>query len=232
MARPKLALLLSSVLIVAAVAIGCRKEEAEEEETPAVAVETSDGVGASADQTQTDMATDSTATATEMTAGPTATTSDSTPETPTLVGVAAVTPNGRDQNVGGYRSWSYSGTDAVWQQEIFHEKKRVVIHWYYDGVPTTLTPGQTIAIKVTGEMQATPSDAGDGIPFAGNVELWGDVDVSPSNKQADHGNPVGVYEGVVRPGAKYVKITLYAFPSGTSAVWEYKPTPSPPPAPS
>jgi hypothetical protein len=119
----------------------------------------------------------------------------------------------------------YTQGENTWERNQFDDKgartHRVMIQWTYGGVPSSLSPGETVTITVTGGMKEEfPAGSGAGYVMSGAVAVYGDVDMI-SAQQADRGNASGRYQFKVRPNARNVEIHLGGAPAGTGAVWKY-----------
>ena len=139
-----------------------------------------------------------------------------------LTSKVTVTPNKHEQHIAGYTDVRFTSTSAEFERENFAEKTRALFRWDFQGVPTSLTPGQTVVITVTGGVKSeTYPGMTNGYTFAGSVNVYGDIEMK-SGQQADRAHTTGRYEFVVRPNAKSVEIHLGGYPmQATAAIWKY-----------
>ena len=148
-----------------------------------------------------------------------------------LTGRPTVSQDTREENrhgsggVSGTTTYKHTQNSSRFERNHFDEKgtrtHQVVIQWDFGGVPSSLSPNQTVTITVTGGMNAEfPAGSGAGYVMSGVVAIYGDVDVIGA-QQADRGHPTGTYQFKVRPNARNVEIHLTGAPAGTGAVWKY-----------
>ena len=136
-----------------------------------------------------------------------------------LNGKVTVTADKRDELPNGSVTYTYTADSTTQQRDHPADNVHATLRLVYQGVPASLSPGEAFTITITGSISDTPKDVSIGVPFAGVIVTYGDIDVK-SAQQTDRGNFQGKYELRVRPNAKSAEIHLGSA-WGTVAIWKY-----------
>ena len=152
----------------------------------------------------------------------TTTTGTTSGATGPLVAKITVTPNKNGvDGAGRIFAVTFTETSANYDFRNPTDKTQdVTVHWDYNGLSKSLSPGDRITIRVTGGVVKEWKPDWYGGTLAGGVTVYGDIDVK-SAQQADKGHKEGVYELVVKPNAKAIEIHFGGAPMATVAIWKY-----------
>ncbi|MBI4908745.1 MAG: hypothetical protein HY820_34310 [Acidobacteria bacterium] len=157
-------------------------------------------------------------------------------QTGTLVGGVTITPDKREEHLRspagrllGETTCKFTANSWRFERNNWDDRGTRTHHaqlgYDYAGVPSSVSPGQSYAITLTGgELEQFPAQSAAGYVLSGTVHITGDVDVR-SAQPADRGHPSGRYEFTVRQNAKKVEIHLGGYPCGTGAIWTYPAAP-------